>query len=207
MHPTTKILALISLGIMLNKLNSLVLIVMLCLMGLLVSYWRANVWAKMLLRMRWLFLSMFLVYGFATPGEYVPWMPIDLGFTYEGLNAGILQIMRLMLMLGGIALLMATTTKNKLIAGFYVLLKPLNLLKLKPERFAARLCLTLQYLEDGEITKRKPRVGESLKSLLQALHLNDVTKHETQVIMLELPAFTAIDFLVFVGILIWVLIG
>jgi energy-coupling factor transport system permease protein len=148
---------------------------------------------------------MFLVYGLATPGEYVPWMPIDFGFTYEGLNAGILQIMRLMLMLGGIALLMATTTQNKLIAGFYVLLKPLNLLKLKPERFAARLCLTLQYLEDGEMAKRKSG-GDSLRALLQALHLSDVAKYETQVITLELPNFTVVDFVVFVGVLIWVLI-
>jgi energy-coupling factor transport system permease protein len=205
MHPTTKILALIFLGIMLNKLGSEALIIMLCLMVLLASYWRANVWVKMLLRMRWLFLSMFLVYGLATPGEYVPWMPIDFGFTYEGLNAGILQIMRLMLMLGGIALLMATTTQNKLIAGFYVLLKPLNLLKLKPERFAARLCLTLQYLEDGEMAKRKSG-GDSLRALLQALHLSDVAKYETQVITLELPNFTVVDFVVFVGVLIWVLI-
>ena len=205
MHPTTKILALIFLGIMLNKLGSGALIAMLCLMVLLAGYWRANIWVKMLLRMRWLFLSMFLVYGLATPGEYVPWMPIDFGFTYEGLSAGILQIMRLMLMLGGIALLLATTTQNKLIAGFYVLLKPLNLLKLKPERFAARLCLTLQYLEDGEMAKRKSG-AESIRSLLQSLHLSDVEKYETQIITLELPNFTIVDFVVFTGILIWVLI-
>ena len=205
MHPTTKILALIFLGIMLNKLGSGALIAMLCLMVLLAGYWRANIWVKMLLRMRWLFLSMFLVYGLATPGEYVSWMPIDFGFTYEGLSAGILQIMRLMLMLGGIALLLATTTQNKLIAGFYVLLKPLNLLKLKPERFAARLCLTLQYLEDGEMAKRKSG-AESIRSLLQSLHLSDVEKYETQIITLELPNFTIVDFVVFTGILIWVLI-
>ena len=205
MHPTTKILGLIFLGIMLNKLGSGALMIMLCLMGLLASYWRANGWVKMLLRMRWLFLSMFLVYGLATPGEYVPWMPIDFGFTYEGLNSGILQIMRLTLMLGGIALLMATTTQNKLIAGFYVLLKPLDLLKLKPERFAARLCLTLQYLEDGEMAKRKSS-GESFRALLQALHLGDMAEFEVQVITLELPNFTAVDVLVFVSILIWVLI-
>ena len=205
MHPTTKILALIFLGIMLNKLGSGALIAMLCLMVLLAGYWRASIWVKMLLRMRWLFLSMFLVYGLATPGEYVPWMPIDFGFTYEGLNAGILQIMRFMLMLAGIALLMITTTQNKLIAGFYVLLKPLNLLKLKPERFAARLCLTLQYLEDGEMAKRKSG-AESIRSLLQSLHLSDVEKYETQIITLELPNFTIVDFVVFTGILIWVLI-
>ena len=205
MHPTTKILALIFLGIMINKLGSGVLIAMLCLMAFLAGYWRANIWVKMLLRMRWLFLSMFLVYGLATPGEYVPWMLIDFGFTYEGLSAGILQIMRLMLMLGAIALLLATTTQNKLIAGFYVLLKPLNLLKLKPERFAARLCLTLQYLEDGETVKRKSG-GESIRSLLQSLHLSDVAEYKTKIITLELPNFTIVDFVVFAGILIWVLI-
>jgi energy-coupling factor transport system permease protein len=108
-------------------------------------------------------------------------------------------------MLGGIALLMITTTQNKLIAGFYVLLRPLKLLKLKPERFAARLCLTLQYLEDGETVKRKSG-GESVRSLLQSLHLSDVAEYKTKIITLELPNFTVVDALVFVGILILVLI-
>ena len=212
MHPTTKILALICLGIMLNKLNYLALSVLLSLIFVVLTYWRVNTWAKMLFRMRWLFLSMLLVYGFTTPGEYIPRIPMTLGMTYEGVEAGFLQIFRLAVMLGGMSLLMASANRNSLISGFYVLLKPLGFLNLKPERFAARLYLTLQYLEDGSLMQQKAD-PEKFWSLLQDIHLDssdanglqDVNK--AQAIELEIPSFTYVDLIAFIGMIIWVLIS
>ena len=148
----------------------------------------------MLWRMRWLFLSMLLVYGLTTPGEYVKWMPMDWGVTYEGLRAGSLQIARLVTMLGGIALLMARTPRHDLIAGFYLLLTPLKALKLEPERFAARLCLTLQYLEDAEFAHQKNK-NERFWTQLLEMNLTQNERHQTQVIELQVPAFGYVDWL------------
>jgi energy-coupling factor transport system permease protein len=205
MHPAIKILGFICLGMALNKLAVTVLIEIFCVIALLVTYWQVGSWLQMLWRMRWLFLSMLLVYGLTTPGEYVKGMPTDWGVTYEGIRAGSLQIARLATMLGGIALLMASTPRCDLIAGFYQLLIPLKALKLKPERFAARLCLTLQYLEDVDFVHQK---NKSEKSWVQLLDMN-VSKNEgekTQVIELQSPMFAYIDWLGLITVLVAVMI-
>lgn len=199
MHPTIKILALIFLGLALNKLALGVLIAMLCLMVFVAVHLQVRPWLHMIWRMRWLFLSMLLVYGLTTPGEYIKWMPIDWGVTYEGVGAGILQILRLTTMLGGIAFLMATTMRNDLIAGFYLLLTPLRVFKLQPERFAARLCLTLQYLEDAELQHQKNKGKNFWTQLLDMRLSEDVFTlgncHETRLIELQTPIFSYIDFI------------
>ena len=192
MHPAIKILGLICLGIALNKLAMSALIAIFCVMVAVAVYWQVGAWLHMLWRMRWLFLSMLLVYGLTTPGEYVKWMPTDWGVTYEGLRAGSLQIARLVTMLGGIALLMARTPRRDLIAGFYLLLTPLKALKLKPERFAARLCLTLQYLEDVEFAHQKNK-SERFWTQLLDMNLSQNERHQTQVIELQAPTFGYVD--------------
>ena len=193
MHPAIKILGLICLGVVLNRLAAPSLFTLLGLMVVSIVHWRVGAWLKMLLRMRWLFLSIWLVYSFTTPGEYVKWMPLSMGVTYEGLQAGLLQIVRLSTMLAAIALLMRTTSRNDLIAGFYLLLRPLSFLKLRPERFAARLCLTLQYLEDAELKKKN---GLSEKSWMQLLNmdLSGQDAYQSQIIELQLPGFVYLDF-------------
>lgn len=192
MHPAIKILGLICLGIALNKLAMSALIAIFCVMVAVAVYWQVGAWLHMLWRMRWLFLSMLLVYGLTTPGEYVKWMPMDWGVTYEGLCAGSLQIARLVTMLGGIALLMARTPRHDLIAGFYLLLTPLKALKLEPERFAARLCLTLQYLEDAEFAHQKNK-SERFWTQLLDMNLSQNERHQTQVIELQAPTFGYVD--------------
>ena len=141
---------------------------------------------------------MLFVYGLSTPGEYVQWMPIDWGVTYEGLRAAGLQITRLATMLGCIALLMATTPRNDLIAGFYLLLTPLKVVYLKPERFAARLYLTLQYLEDTQLVSEKNK-RENFWTQLLNMNLRQPESHKAQVIALETPAFSYIDFVCLVA--------
>jgi energy-coupling factor transport system permease protein len=193
MHPAIKILGLICLGVVLNKLAASSLFALLGLMVVGIVHWQVGTWLKMLLRMRWLFLSICLVYSFTTPGEYVKWMPLSMGVTYEGLQAGFLQIIRLSTMLAAIALLMSTASRSDLIAGFYLLLRPLRLLKLRPERFAARLSLTLQYLEDAELKKQNALTEKSWTQLLN-MDLSGQGVYQSQVIELQLPGFVYLDF-------------
>lgn len=193
MHPSIKILGLICFGVALNQLTPGALATALGLTTLVAAYLKVGTWLHMLWRMRWLFLSMLFVYGLSTPGEYVLWMPVDWGVTYEGLRAAGLQVTRLATMLGVIALLMATTLRNDLIAGFYLLLTPLKVFNLKPERFAARLYLTLQYLEDTQLVSQKNK-RENFWTQLLNMNLKQPELHKTQVIALEMPAFSYIDF-------------
>lgn len=117
------------------------------MLSIFLLYYRANGFLRMLRRMRWLLISMVLIFAFNTPGEYLPQWPFELAPTYEGLHAGLLQAARLCMMLAGLALLLVTTNRENLMAGFFLLLYPLRFIKLHPERFAARLWLTLHYVD------------------------------------------------------------
>jgi energy-coupling factor transporter transmembrane protein EcfT len=189
-HPTIKLLNLIILAVILNLVSTKVLLVIALALLLMLMHFRVYGMISMIFRLRWLLLSLMLVYVFNTPGEYLqPW-PFTFTPTYEGLQQGGLQILRLCLMMAGLTLLTATTNRQQIMVGFYVLLQPLKLLKLSPERFAARLWLTLYYVEHRQQQSQKSSILDSLK----AMHMtrNDEITH-LEKIELTLPAFTGMD--------------
>jgi energy-coupling factor transport system permease protein len=157
-HPSIKILCLIALAVVLHLIGNWAssyktLLAMSIVLSLSLFYYRASGFWRLLRRVRWLLLFLLLIFAFNTPGEYVKQWPLDMGQafapTYEGLSAGLLQSVKLCIMLAGLSLLLATTDRENLIAGFYLLAAPLRIIKLSPERFAARLWLTLHYVEQA----------------------------------------------------------
>lgn len=150
----------------------------------------------MLYRSRWLLLTMLLIFAFTTPGEYLPNWPFAVAPTYEGLTSGLLQAARLAVMLTGLALLLGATSREELMAGIYLLLRPLGLLGLAPERFTARLWLTLHYVEQS------PRQHQRLswKGLDGIADRNQVSGPER--LQLVIPRFSALDGLFLLAILI-----
>jgi energy-coupling factor transport system permease protein len=107
--------------------------------------------------MRWLFLSIFLIYAYTTPGQYLIGFPLEVAPTSEGLHAGLLQISRIALVIAGVVVLMATSTREVLMVGIYSIIKPLSLIGISPERFTARLYLTLQYIETSEFKSKNEK--------------------------------------------------
>lgn len=102
---------------------------------------------RLLRRTRWLLLALLLAYALSLPG--VPLLPAW-GWaspSMEGLAAGGLRVARLLLLLGGLAVLLASTERTALIHGFYVLARPLDWLGFDRRAFAVRLGLTLDYAE------------------------------------------------------------
>jgi energy-coupling factor transport system permease protein len=210
-HPATKILGLILIAIGVYQLSPIQMTFLaVCLFAATLLY-SFKPWFLMLKRMRWLFLSMFLIYAFNTPGEFVRDWPlngwVDLSPTYEGLQAGTLQLVRLMMMLAGVALMLATTTTSSMIEGFYILLKPLKYIGLHPERFAARLCLTLHYIESNNL--QQDRQSASYLNWQQFLNM-DLDKIDTssnlKVITLENHRLSYLDYMalfVMCALLIW----
>ena len=181
-----------------HRLNTSELLILAVLMMVFLFYYQVKSWLGMLFRMRWLFVSMMLIYAFSTPGEYLAFLPMEFSITYEGLHEGLLQVSRLALMLAAIALLIATTLRADLIAGFYLLMRPLRLVGLAPERFAARLCLTLQYLEEAKAqpTNQSNVQNNTLWHQLLAMKLNEVNlSPASQTIALNVPSLKAFDFI------------
>ncbi len=114
---------------------------------------------RLLRRTRWLLLVLLLTYAYLLPGT--AWWPA-LGWAspaLEGVQQGALRVGRLVLLLAGLALLLASTSRPRLIYGLYVLARPLTWLGFDRRAFAVRLGLTLDYVE------RAPKPAKWLDAL------------------------------------------
>ena len=108
--------------------------------------YRRAAW-RLLYRSRWLMLVLLLTYAYTLPGkpiwpEWGGWSP-----TQQGLTAGGVRALRLGLMLIGLAMLLVSTPRLRLIYGLYVLLRPFQCLGFNRRAFAVRLGLTLEYID------------------------------------------------------------
>lgn len=113
-------------------------------------------------RVRWVFLSIFLIYGWATPGQPV-WPDLDIWSpTSQGVHTGVHQVLRLAAAVITLGLLLERLGMFRLLVGLDWLLRPLRFLGVAPERIAARLWLTLHYAQQ--------MLDYSGKQLLRALH-------------------------------------
>jgi energy-coupling factor transport system permease protein len=203
LHSSIKLVLLFALALLVQTQDFLILVLVAGVLVLSFFYFPAHIFFRMLKRIRWLIVSMMLIFFFNTPGEYIQQWPFELAPTYEGLAAGLLHSLRLGIMLAGLSLLLETSSRESLIAGFYLLAIPFQKFSLRPERFAARLCLTLHYVEQAP----QVEIGRSMMEHFSNLNtdkiksdgneLNDASEH----ILLQIPAPTWRDGLVVLGLL------
>lgn len=194
-HPAVKILVFILMAIYIPRfqLNQLVALALLLSAGLI--YFRVSRFFLMLRRMRWFFISMLIIYSYTTPGQYLANWPIDLAPTYEGISQGLFQIAKVCLVLAGIALLMATSTKETLMAGIFVIIRPLKYLGLDPERFAARLFLTLHYIESRQAQRGLQDAQSTWQHMLDFRLVSAEDVAVTETISLDMPRLGFVDYL------------
>jgi energy-coupling factor transporter transmembrane protein EcfT len=109
---------------------------------------------RLLRRTRWLMAVLLITYAYAVPGAAL-WPDLDWASpSVEGVQQGALRVGRLLLMLAGLAVLLAYTSRPRLIYGLYTLAKPLSWLGFDRRAFAVRLGLTLDYVEQAPKTTR-----------------------------------------------------
>ncbi len=107
-------------------------------------------------RMRWLFLSLLIVYGWFTPGTPVwpgvgtPWLETLLP-TVEGLQAGLARAFALVLIVFAVRLLLYTCTREELMTAVYGLSLPLAVFGLARERLALRMVLVMDAVEEARV--------------------------------------------------------
>jgi len=148
MHPLVKLLCFISLLLLTGVASSAELFGLLMFFCLLFLRLKNKVFLYAVRRMRWLFLSLLLIYAFGTPGELIPLFPVNFSPTFEGLQLGWQQIEKLLIALAALSLLLISSSREQLLLGLYMLLIPFKFIGLNVERFAARLMLTLDYVEE-----------------------------------------------------------
>lgn len=99
---------------------------------------------RMLQRMRWLFVSLAVIYLWFTPGD--PLFPVlgAVSPTAEGVRAGALRVGLLVVLVTAVNLLLQSTSREQLLVGLYWLARPLQWLGFSRERLAVRMVLVLE---------------------------------------------------------------
>ncbi len=187
----TQLLMFFTLAIMLNNIYLPELIYMVVMLALATITMKNYQFFQSLKRLKWFFLVMMIIFAFNTPGEHVvvPAMPISP--TYEGLLAACTQALRIALMLAALSLILTANSRQHLISGFYFLFSPLRYVGLDVERFAARLWLTLHYVESQQVVNKQDFMSQ-LKKMPPAFS-KDSTYEEIE-IHFALPKFTPLDY-------------
>ncbi len=189
MHPFVKIACFFFLLLLLQYLSPSSIAVLCGLICLLAAVLNLPHFSQLIKRMRWLFLSLLLVYAYATPGEYLAFLPLNVAPSYEGLHLGLMQIGKLLIAVASLSALFASASKSQLMAGLWTLLSPLRLVGLNVERFTVRMLLTLHYVEQMAVQAK-------LKldfSQLDKLALAPDEPGATPPLILAQPAFTWFD--------------
>jgi energy-coupling factor transport system permease protein len=128
----------------------------------------------MIYRMRWFLLSLFIVYGWFTPGQ-----PLvggegarfaELWPSREGALAGLLRAALLMAIVAGANLLLRTTSREELLVAVYGLARPLGWCGIPRERIAVRMVLVIEALDPVRriVTERLAAVEGGLPDLRTA---------------------------------------
>ena len=112
---------------------------------LLVARHALGGWWRLLRRMRWLLLSVWLILAYGMPGDAL----FDLASmpTHEGVTEASLHVARLALMLGCLAALFATLGKDGLLVALQSLLRSWSQPGQAGERLVVRLSLVMQNLQ------------------------------------------------------------
>jgi hypothetical protein len=98
-------------------------------------------------RARWLFLLLGVGYAYGLPGPAV-WPPLgDYGPSLPGLHAGVMQMLRLSLLLSLLDALVVGMGQARMMVGLHGLFGGLRWLGFPAERTTVRLGLTLQAME------------------------------------------------------------
>ena len=99
---------------------------------------------RIIKRMRWLFLSILIVYLWFTPGE--PLLPIESDFmpTLQGLQTGLLRVFSLILIIFAVNYFISTIARHRLVQAIIWLLYPLNWIAIDTRQLALRIALTLE---------------------------------------------------------------
>jgi energy-coupling factor transport system permease protein len=189
MHPFVKIACFFFLLLLLQYLSASSIAVLCGLICLLATVLNLPHFSQLIKRMRWLFLSLLLVYGYATPGEYLAFLPLNVAPSFEGLHLGLMQIAKLLIAVASLSALFASASKSQLMAGLWTLLSPLRLVGLNVERFTVRMLLTLHYVEQIAV---QPKLKLDF-SQLDKLALAPDEPGATLPLILAQPAFTWFD--------------
>lgn len=203
MHVLVKLLYLVLLVFALSDAKPIQFIGLVTVITGFVFMMYAHDFTRMLSRVKSLLMIMVILYTFSTPGEYMTFLSIPVRPTYEGLLAGLTQMLVIVKMLACLTLVLSTTPRAKLIGGLYQLLSPFKCLGIQAEKFAVRIWLTLHYVDSSH-----PLMQLKTLDISEALNHHFKNNHSAfQPITIDIEPFKRNDYMLVIlafGMLIWV---
>lgn len=134
------------------------------------ALWQSS-W-QMLRRMRWLFLSMLVIYCWFTPGQVVFPLISDYSPTWQGLLMAGYRIGSLVVIVVAVNIVIKSTPREQVTAGLLWLLTPLRYVGLPHERLAVRIVLTFNMISEiqyeYDLLKRSKAAGASTAEAQQS---------------------------------------
>lgn len=145
MHPVIKIVSFLVFGAAVSMANGQVLlagvllVLPLYIFGNKIHFHGA---LRMLKRLKWLFVSILVIYLFFTPGQLL-WSDVIWSPTFEGLTQGLLRVAVLVLLVAAVNYLISSTEQDDFLSAVLWCLRPLSFFGLPHERLAIRITLTI----------------------------------------------------------------
>ncbi|HAE99678.1 MAG TPA: hypothetical protein DCO68_07770 [Methylophilaceae bacterium] len=202
MHVLVKFALLLALVLVIGWLSLVMLITISA--GLALSAWVIDKqkFFISLYRVRWLLFILIITYAFATPGQYLDFWWAWMMPSYEGIEAGVKQALKIITILSGLSILLSTTTQLALIGGLYQFMRLFDILKLDAKKFAVRIWLTLHYFETRDTQREGKR---SLMHMFEELEQLDSSRQLSEISM-NLATFSVWDKLILLLVLLAIII-
>ncbi len=169
--------------------------VLLAMSGLMLLGFNGQVlkqFLRYLRRSRWLLLVLFLVHAYSLPGA--PLLPHLAVYSPSviGVQSGLLQMWRLVLVLALLAILMARLTRESMLLGLYSIMRYVCFWGCSAQRVATRIGLTLTYA-DALMNEPVP-LQQRLQQLRQPLIVpsSDVTLTQRPFAWLDYASLLAV---------------
>ena len=189
----TQLLSFFMLAVIVNQLDLKTLFIILCIFIVIIIFTKTRQFLRAIKRFKWFFLVMVVIFAFNTPGEHLVDWPFAISPTYEGMIAGFTQTLRIIVILASLSLILAVNDRQQLISGFYFIFSPLKYMGLEVERFAARLWLTLHYVELQRVNSASHVFFSRLKDMTNLK--SDQTNDDISIVF-KVPQFNLMDLLV-----------
>ena len=147
--PRVKLIAVIALSIIILNVNAIGLLAV-TLTAIAISQLARIPLGSLLNTLRPVlpfFFGLFLLYIFFTPGHPIPPFPIGLvQISYEGLNLGIIQVSKFLLLVVAASILTMTTTPSEITIGLEKLLRPIRITGISSHDVAMLVSLALRFM-------------------------------------------------------------
>ncbi len=176
-HPVIRIISLIILATFVSLGGGWVVLITTILLAsvylIIDSNYFHSAW-RMLRRLRWFFLSIFILYTWFMPGnpsaEAASFGWARLIPSAEGVLFGLIRVGALVVIVLAVNLLLQSTSRELLFRSIYWLARPAGWCGLSRERLAIRITLVMATLEDAQTLLEERKLRQSTRSITEKRH-------------------------------------